>query len=72
MIDFSARLLARWVESENARSRRPFLESCAGIVAGAIAAQGSPTFAQTSTANRDFFPGFGARRSRQAGRQSMS
>jgi haloacetate dehalogenase len=58
MIDFSPRLLARWVESENAMSRRPFLESCAGIVAGAIAAQGSPAFAQNSTANRDFYPGF--------------
>lgn len=41
---------------EHAIGRRPFLESCVGVFAAAMATQSSPAMAQPSPA--DFFPGF--------------
>ena len=40
--------------------RRPFLESCIGVIAGAMAAQTSPVLAQTVSSGSpvNFFPGF--------------
>src|SRR6187551_1916987 len=40
--------------------RRPFLESCVGVIAGAMAAQTSPVLAQTVSSGSpvNFFPGF--------------
>jgi hypothetical protein len=44
---------------EYAIGRRPFLESCVGVLAGIIAAQTAPALAQTVTGGQvNFFPGF--------------
>jgi haloacetate dehalogenase len=59
MTNLDPRLLTRWLASGNALGRRSFLESCLGVIAGGLAAQGSPALAQTVTARPvDFFPGF--------------
>ena len=53
MRDFDSRLL------KNTIGRRPFLESCVGVIAGTMATHTSPAFAQTSTnSSVNFFPGF--------------
>jgi haloacetate dehalogenase len=52
-------LLTRWVAKENALGRRSFLESCLGVIAGGMAAQGAPALAQPATTTPvSFFPGF--------------
>jgi haloacetate dehalogenase len=52
-------LLERSLARENAIGRRSFLESCGGVIAGAMAAQNSSALAQELTSNpSNFFPGF--------------
>jgi len=52
-------LLAGSVARGSAIGRRSFLESCLGVFAAAVAAQGSSALAQTVTASPvNFFPGF--------------
>src|ERR1700694_5365631 len=59
MTDLGPHLPARRVARRNAIGRRFFLESCLGVMAGAIAVQSSPAFAQTAAASSvNFFPGF--------------
>ena len=59
MTVLAPRLLARWVARENTLGRRSFLESCLGVIAGGMAAQGAPALAQpVATSPVNFFPGF--------------
>jgi pimeloyl-ACP methyl ester carboxylesterase len=52
-------LLTPWVAKKNALRRRSFLESCLGVIAGGMAAQGAPALAQPATTSPvSFFPGF--------------